>query len=230
MKRFFFWLELGIFLVLAEFSLFFGRSPALLVAGFIFLIFPLFFSGRPWLERLIAGLILPLAFASLSWSRLVFGELIIASLTLSYAKLRSRRRPRALSEVEVLWLLFLTLLNFFVFRSLVPVSYGLIFLAGSIFIFLLISYQLTRTMGMGEGFKFTAAIVSILVYEIIIVLNFLPHGYISLSLVTLIIYFLISRLVRDYFFRKLDYRKLVRQVTLGILIVILIFLSAGAKP
>ncbi|MFN7088590.1 MAG: hypothetical protein ACK4NX_02110 [Candidatus Paceibacteria bacterium] len=224
-----FWLNILLLFLLLELYLIFRNLPVTIFLSVIFLVMQ--FASRLYdtKEKIFFGFFVPLWLLTLSWSQPIFGQFIILTGLLSYILLTYQSKPLWRESVE-LFFLFVIFLNFYVFGGTLPLSYGLVFLGAGLFLFFGIWNHLKGVLSGHASIKFLAIILTVLVMEWLLSFQFLPQGYFSLSVSTLILYFVSTKTLQYILGGSATPSKLIYQALIGLFLILIVLVSSGIRP
>lgn len=223
MRKIFPYLEPSTFIALGEW-LIFQPSTAAVTGAFIFAVFEALRFKRNWWHGMMVFATAAIAFTTLLWSQWVSGQVFLALGLAAVLVLTGRWSPRKISpptllDACILAYLFLVFLNFYLFQSQTPFSYGIIYAVAILLVFL----GLRQILPAGFG----AWIAALLVSEFIFALHFLPFGYITLSVTSLIAAYAAVILLRQ---RNSAGRQLALELAAMTALILAIFAVSGIRP
>jgi len=222
-RKIFPYLEPALFLALGEW-LIFRAAPLVFVGAFIFAAFESVRFKKNWRHGLLVFATAAISFTTLLWSKWLAGQFFLVLGLAAWLALTGRWSPRKIAppvmlDACVFLYLFLVFLNFYLFQSQTPISYGVVYAAAILLVFLGLRQILPA------GFGVLAAVL--LVAEFIFVLHFLPFGYTALSTATLIAAYAITAILRQ---RNAPTRQLAVELAVLGGLVLVIFAASGIRP
>jgi len=227
-RRIFFWLSVGFLFLLFEGAFLFRLEAIIFVFTLLFGVAALARRREPLENRIVLSLIPLIGFFVLAWARSFFAQGAILVLLWSYIELY-RKEKTAWREPALLALLFLLCANFFVFRGALPASYGISFFLTALTGFAIVSLHIHTAFPEREEKKFLSLLLSALLAEWLLVMQFLPQGYLSLALASLVFY-----LTALHWLRKRNATLLPKRIALELgasaALILLILLSGGIRP
>jgi hypothetical protein len=223
------WSGAFLLLLLLEAEFFFaGLFP--FIGWFLVSITIFIFSKRSFQERILLSLVGFLGLLSVSWSQVFFSQVIVACFLFLWWVFSAENRSHSLRETALFLFLFFLFTNFFIFRSTIPGSYGLLILAALVILSFVIQLHLSFSVQHTINFRLAAMILTVLTVEALAVFRFLPQGYFTLGLITLIFYVLIYRLTPRIISFTLEKKRIFWEAGFALLAILLLFLSAGIRP
>lgn len=223
------WVSLAILGILLEAGALFPFHPAVLVAGAIFFLIEVLRPKAAWPARILRAALPLLGIFTVSWATPLFSQAFIVSILFLYRSLgeeSSLKRERA----NLLFFLFLIFLNFYVFRATLPKTFGLVFLFVLPLIFLAATKFVDTAFTGAANRKLIALILTVLSAEWLIILYFLPQGYLSLALVSLVFFLLPAEGLSFGVLGTPPKERLGWELVGGFLLAVLLLLSGGIRP